>query len=214
MMFSVHQDIKVISPKNLGWLEKKLNSVEMNYLWKCVENRKESHKKDLAGNIHESNVLVDENDWFFKNTVVPLCQKYAEQFENIGSHVPTNQTHPYYLSSFWVNYQKQNEFNPLHDHNGVYSFVIWMKIPTRHEEQNKNPISSLSNAPKISTFNFHFTDILGRFRHFTYKMNPEIEGTMLFFPAKLNHIVYPFYDCEEDRVSISGNIQIDTTKTM
>jgi len=45
-------------------------------------------------------------------------------------------------------------------------------------------------------------------------MNPEIEGTMLFFPAKLNHIVYPFYDCEEDRVSISGNIQIDTTKTM
>ena len=33
------------------------------------------------------------------------------------------------LNNFWVNYQKQYEFNPLHDHSGIYSFVIFVKIP-------------------------------------------------------------------------------------
>ena len=39
-------------------------------------------------------------------------------------------------------------------------------------------------------------------------MSPEMEGTMIFFPAKLKHTVYPFYDCKEERISISGNISI------
>lgn len=208
------EEIKVVTPKTLGWLEKKLSDTEMDYLWRCIENRKGSHKGKLAGNIHESNVLIDRADWFFTNTLLPLCDKYAKNFENLGDSLPAKQSHPYYLSQFWVNYQKQNEFNPLHDHNGVYSFVIWMKIPTRHEEQNKNPIAFFSNSYSISTFKFYLTDILGRIKSFTYQMNPEIEGTMLFFPSRLNHTVYPFYNCEEDRISISGNIQINTSKPL
>tara|TARA_B100000519_G_scaffold120473_1_gene103987 strand:- start:501 stop:641 length:141 start_codon:yes stop_codon:yes gene_type:complete len=39
-------------------------------------------------------------------------------------------------------------------------------------------------------------------------MSPKMEGTMLFFPARLKHTVYPFYNCKEERVSISGNISI------
>ena len=45
-----------------------------------------------------------------------------------------------------------------------------------------------------------------------YKMSPEMEGTMLFFPSTLNHQVYPFYNCKEERISISGNIAVDTTR--
>ena len=37
-------------------------------------------------------------------------------------------------------------------------------------------------------------------------MSPEDEGRMLFFPATLQHMVFPFYECEEERVTISGNI--------
>ena len=36
---------------------------------------------------------------------------------------------------------------------------------------------------------------------------------LLFFPASMYHQVYPFYDCKEERISISGNIGLDTTKT-
>ena len=39
-----------------------------------------------------------------------------------------------------------------------------------------------------------------------YEMAPSREGTMLFFPSKLLHAVYPFYNCDKERVSISGNI--------
>ena len=45
-------------------------------------------------------------------------------------------------------------------------------------------------------------------------MNPDKEGTMLFFPAKLQHCVYPFYNCDEDRISISGNIKLNTAKLL
>ena len=116
------------------------------------------------------------------------------------------------MDKFWVNYQKQNEFNPPHRHSGVYSFVIWMKIPTKHFEQNQNPISLNSNTSVISSFLFTYTDILGETKEYIYEMNPEMEGTILFFPSKLTHQVLPFYNCDQDRISISGNISIDTTQ--
>ena len=207
------EDVKVIRPPTLGWLEKKLSEKELDYLWRCIDNRKESFKNDLAGNIHESNVLIDKSDWFWQNTLSPLVTNYHKEFNNLGLNAPVNQSHPLYLRSWWVNYQKQNEFNPNHAHGGVYSFVIWMKIPTKHHEQNKNPISSKSNNPNISAFQFNYLNILGQMEGFIYEMNPEIEGTMLFFPAQLSHCVYPFFNCDEDRISISGNISLNTAKT-
>ena len=208
------EDVKVIRPPVLGWIEKKLSDKEMDYLWRCIDNRKESKKSILAGQIHESNALVDKSDWFYTNTLSPLCKLYREEFQNIGENVPVNQIHPYYLRSFWVNYQKQTEFNPIHNHTGVYSFVVWMKIPTKHDEQNKNPISLKANTKAISTFQFSHLDIIGGSRPYTYEMNPEVEGTILFFPSQLPHQVYPFYDCKEDRISISGNICLNTTKLL
>ena len=209
------EDVKVIHPPALGWLEKKLSEKEMEYLWRCIDNRKkESYKENLAGNITESNLLPDKSDWFFNNTLIPLIVKYKDEFKSLGNDVPINQRHPHYLHRMWVNYQKQNEFNPNHTHGGIYSFVIWMKIPTKYSEQNKNPISLRANSHVISTFEFHFLNILGEMCPYTYEMNPEMEGTILFFPAKLLHCVYPFYNCDKDRISISGNITLNTTKIL
>ena len=208
------EKIKAVRPDNFGWLEKKLSDKEMEYLWKCVDGRKDSFKDKLAGQIHESNKLVDKSNWFWQHTLAPLCIKYKEEFRNLGLNTPVNQSHPYHLQQFWVNYQKQGEFNPLHNHNGVYSFVIWMKIPTRHFEQNKNPIALRSNTQSISVFEFHHMDILGQMCRYTYEMNPEMEGTILFFPSQLSHCVYPFYNCDEDRISISGNITLNTRKLL
>ena len=208
------EDMKVIRPPVLGWLEKKLSDKEMDYLWRCIDNRKESEKPKLAGQIHASNKLIDRSNWFYNNTLDQLCYEYAKEFNNLGEDIPVNQKHPYYLSSFWVNYQKQNEFNPVHNHGGVYSFVIWIKIPTKHDEQNKNPLSLNSNNRLISSFNFHYNNILGQTESYQYKMNPEMKGIIVFFPAQLQHNVYPFYNCDEDRISISGNIKINTAKLL
>jgi len=198
---------------NLGWLEYKLNEEQLDYVWKSVDNQKEDHKKDLAGNITGSYLLDDKDDWFFKNVLTPLANTYSKEFRNHADKVPINQRHPYYMSTWWVNYQKQTEFNPMHCHTGVYSFALWLKIPTSHFEQNMNPISLNSNAHKISAFEFSYTDILGTIFPYNYEMSPKLEGTMLFFPSELKHCVYPFYNCEDDRVSVAGNLQLDTTKT-
>ncbi len=35
---------------------------------------------------------------------------------------------------------------------------------------------------------------------------------MLFFPAALRHTVYPFFNCDEPRVSVSGNVWFKSKK--
>ena len=207
-------DIKAVHPPNLGWLDYKLNSQEMDYIWRCIENKKENYNKLLAGNISSSYKLLDRGDWFFTHTVRPLISVYVDTFRDIGSIIPTNQQHPYHISTWWVNYQKQNEFNPHHNHKGVYSFVIWMKIPKDigFKKQNRIKISADSNYPCVSAFSFLYPDILGSTMDYNYEVEPEDEGRMLFFPSLLGHQVYPFYDCDEERISVSGNVSLNTTK--
>ena len=157
---------------------------------------------------------MDRSDWFYMHTLKSLIVKYEKQWRNIGDSLPTNQQHRYHLNKWWVNYQKQNEFNPLHHHSGVYSFVIWMKIPFKWEEQNKKDIAEKSNSPSIATFQFVHPNIVGELTFHRYELSPEDEGLLVFFPSQLNHLVYPFYDCDEDRISVSGNIGLNTTKVV
>ena len=56
--------------------------------------------------------------------------------------------------------------------------------------------------------------MLGASDNYPYRMNPDREGTLLFFPSELDHQVYPFYDCDEERISVSGNITMDTNKRL
>ena len=110
------------------------------------------------------------------------------------------------LDKFWVNYQKQYEFNPPHNHIGSYSFVVFMKIPTHWKEQHTLPISANSAVPSASDFMFIVGRGHGPCQTEPIPLSPEDEGRMLFFPAWLKHQVYPFYECEEERITISGNI--------
>ena len=204
--------VKTIRPPSLGWLEKKLSSQEMDYLWRCVDNRKQKPANDiLAGDIHESNLLVDRSDWFYLNTLFPLCKMFEDEFGSSQSALAISQRHPFYLSKFWVNYQKKHDFNPIHNHNGIYSFVIWMKIPYDCKEQNR---TNKGNHPVRGHFEFEYVNTLGDINSFAYELNKSHEGTILFFASRLKHQVYPFYGIDEDRISISGNISCNTSKPL
>ena len=48
--------------------------------------------------------------------------------------------------------------------------------------------------------------MFGNIKHFGYRLDPNMEGRMLFFPARLQHTVYPFYNCDEARISVAGNL--------
>ena len=206
------KNLELITPRNLGWLQLKLDDKELKFLWDLINERGEKINDRLAGNIDSSYEIYDKGGWFTENVLLECGIKYEKNFGNIWSKVPITGSHPFTLSSMWVNYQKQYEFNPLHDHTGVFSFVIWMQIPTDYEDQKQISITKDSNVDVVSNFVLNYHNTLGMIAQHVYAMSKEMEGTMLFFPSQLMHSVYPFFNCNKDRISISGNISIDTNR--
>ena len=168
-------------------------------------------KGELAGNISSSIRLDADSPQLaeFLNTILPEFIK--SHIESYGApwRAVMKEGEGFNLESLWVNFQKKHEFNPPHDHSGVFSFVIWMQIPTSYEEQKKLPICAESNANgTISNFAFHYTNSLGRVSQFIYNMEKEAEGYMVMFPSEMKHEVFPFYENDGERISISGNVDI------
>ena len=54
----------------------------------------------------------------------------------------------------------------MHDHGGLYSFVIWMKIPYNYEEERKLPFLDGVKEPdkKPGNFEFSYPGMLGEIR--------------------------------------------------
>ena len=194
-------------PQPVGWLEIELSPVVMTRLQsyiKTAEENPETVNNQLAGNISKSLNLEDKDGWFYQTVLADLLVKFSESYPD---HYITSDP---FTHSLWVNYQKETEFNPFHSHGGVFSFVIWVKIPTDWRKQHALPISANSNLPCASDFEFIYNTMLGDITRYRYSLDKESEGRMLFFPAKLKHAVYPFYNCKHYRISISGNIWYDT----
>ena len=206
-----------IPEQTTGWLETNLPKPAMMRLQKYIETAKKnpiSMNDKLAGNITKSLVLEDKDDWFFKNVlssfIVNFNIKYPE-YSN-GINILTENA-PYCLDQLWVNFQKEYEFNPLHNHTGLYSFVIFMKIPTHWQEQHALPLTANSNLPSASNFAFVLTEMDSKIcKSVDFSLCPDDEGMMLFFPSWLMHQVYPFYNCDKERISISGNIKLDISE--
>ena len=212
-------EYEICGPPNeniIGWFKIKLPPIAIARLNGYIddpETKEYEASRSLAGNISNSYYLKDEDNWFFKNYLDFMCQDYFKYYNyhpegalgmgNFGKH-------PFRLDSLWVNFQRQGEFNPSHTHAGAFSFAIFMKIPTHWEEQYKLPSVVKSNAPRASDFAFEYLNTLGEIVTSTYQMSPDEEGSMLFFPAKLNHLVHPFYNCDQPRISIAGNISYNT----
>jgi hypothetical protein len=206
-----------IRPVNQPWLQLKLKKDKIDFLKECINIAKQTPVNmngELAGNIHKSLKLKDKNDWFFKNVLLDLTERlFYENWDNyykyqiVGKKLKSYAPPEFGMGKFWVNFQRETEFNPLHDHTGLYSFVIFIKIPTKYEEQHSIPFSANSNSASASDFEFVWSrkDTETCLTH-RIPLSPEIEGRMLFFKTDLHHQVYPFYGTKEERITISGNI--------
>ena len=193
-------EYRIVQPDCGFYLEYKLDQPLLDWLWSRIDVARESVKNELAGNITESLALQDEDgkfNSFLQHHIIPHYIK----IDKFHDGTTPNQ---FYLKRLWCNFQNKHEFNPCHRHVGRWSFVIWMKIPTDWREQHT--VFEGVNEPRASDFEFTYTNMLGEVKHHVYQLDSSMEGTMLFFPAGLYHQVYPFYNCDAERVSISGNI--------
>lgn len=199
---------------NLGVVEGMLPKDIMDNIWKLVKEAKkkpDNMKGELAGNINSS-IRLDTQSFLLADFMKDILPAFiSNHIQSYGSpwRAAMQEGDQWNLESLWVNFQKKHEFNPPHDHGGLFSFVIWLQIPTSYEDQKKLPIAVESNADNhISNFAFTYTDILGKIKTFAYNMEKEAEGYMVMFPSQLLHQVFPFYENKGERISISGNIDI------
>ena len=163
----------------------------------------------LAGNIEREYRIKNLVNINLEKFILDQVTKFNEYNNNIyiNSIDILNQALPFYVDQIWINFQKKYEFNPLHSHSGLYSFVIWHKIPyTIEEEQN-----FFKNVPiekqKSGQFNFVISTHVGIIS-VDLSIDKKCENKICIFPSKLNHIVYPFFTSNNYRITISGNIKL------
>jgi hypothetical protein len=200
---------------NLGYLEIKLPPKVLKFLDDAIKNKQEKkHNPNLAGNIGSSYLIPDKNNWFFDRVMAPCILNYNKFFLGSPEQRYLTKNCRYILHSMWVNYQQKYQFNPVHSHTGVFSFVIWYKIPSSLEKEKKLPFSKHSNSPSSSSFEFIYCNTMGQATTKGFPLSSKDEGTMLFFPSTLMHQVYPFYTSDKDRISIAGNVLLDVEQVV
>ena len=92
---------------------------------------------DLAGNLkHE--FAIPKGKAAVSPMLMQLIIKHQEKYPNYfkKAHSMLNyKACEIELFNLWVNFQKKHEFNPMHTHDGIYSFVIWHKVPYSMEDE-------------------------------------------------------------------------------
>lgn len=173
----------------------------------CLKNAVPYNNR-LMGRIQDEYDMSLENKVFSNYLLRNIVEDYDAALGNYSrSYAVADEKYELFVSSLWLNKQKKHEFNPVHRHKGVYSFVVWLDIPyTLVDEAASYPDAIGGN--KAGAFEFQYTDALGRISQLTFEQDKELEGSICVFPASLNHCVYPFRTTDKYRVSVAGNIGI------
>ena len=153
----------------------------------------------LAGQIDHETGYSDES----KKKLVPVLAQYLRVYDQAYqayTQKPFEKKPEYIMSALWINYQKENEFNPPHDHDGKLSFVIYLQIPEELKKENK-AYKGKSCGP--GGIQFLYGD--GPRECITYMSYFPEELDMFIFPAWLKHWVSP-YKSNCTRISVSGNV--------
>lgn len=115
---------------------------------------------------------------------------------------------PFYLGDMWVNLQRKHEFNPIHTHSGVWSFIIPLQVPYKLEDEDKVFPSQGNRKSCTSKLCFVVNNNVGQINSVEVDMDQSYVDKLLIFPAKLNHLVYPFFTSDGIRITVSGNISL------
>lgn len=198
---------------NFGFLKTKFEDFhlepvkqEINKIQKNFNNAIRSNE-NLAGNILNEYSLIDSKD-HISNLIMPFIQKYDEYYDYLKTVAILTESCPIVLSDCWVNFQKKHEFNPNHNHSGVLSFVIWINIPYNIQDEKEQSPGRYGNSNCSGHFEFSFINTLGTVMSYPIPTDKFFENTMILFPSKLVHSVYPFYSSDDYRISVAGNFKL------
>jgi len=135
------------------------------------------------------------------NVLKPYFQSYAKAHTHDWDFRPLPRLT---LGSAWVNSMEAGDFNPPHNHTGVLSFVVYLKVPDELKKENEKSTLQSMVGPGAIEFRISEFKVHGAMSRDMLSFFPE-EGEIFIFPTHLEHWVFPFKS-KVTRVSLSGNL--------
>ena len=195
-------DTKKINIQIFNWgpcvVRMKINDAFKKLLLDEAKKNKEDYRNKLAGILDHETGYSEES----KKKIIPHLTQcvgvYDQAFEKY-TNKKYDKRPEYVLSALWINHQKQNDFNPPHDHDGKLSFVIYLSIPEELKKENKE-----YKGKSCGPGGIQFIYGNGPRDCVTYMSFMPEENDCFVFPAWLKHWVAP-YKSNCTRISVSGN---------
>ena len=160
--------------------------------------------RSLAGQITKE-YQITESRKLLDPYLEEMGRAYQKEWNYFPKENPINNNLT--VESEWVNMQKKLEVNPLHNHDGTLSFVAWLYVPFKLEdERNMENCKNSRTVELASTFQFVYTTVFGKIVNSPMFVESGWEGRIVMFPSQLLHIVYPFQTSDDYRISIAGNL--------
>ena len=184
---------KIAKLKFSNKLIKKINNEVDQILNKKSLLKKLDYSKKLVGQVKQEFQLPK---MFVKKNLEKIISNEVKKyiFQTIGKKVKKIT-----IKNFWIVRQFNNEYNPIHYHDGHISGVGYLKIPKFVSKSNKK--SKIDGTIDFINGNKMFlSDCI-------YNHQPK-EGDVILFPHYLMHTAYPFKSSGERR-SFSFNLEID-----
>ena len=194
-----------LTEEDLKPIKDEINEIQSNFSNAIPFNH------NLAGNLQKEFLLITSKDY-----TEQLLSKYIfahnNYFDFLRDFSYLSEDKKLILDILWVNFQKKYEFNPNHNHSGVYSFVIWIDIPYEIEDEINMPASINSTSKNPGHFNFVYSNCIGNICTYSIPVDKTYNNTLCLFPAKMIHSVNPFYTSDNYRITVSGNFNFDVKR--
>jgi uncharacterized protein (TIGR02466 family) len=155
--------------------------------------KKFDYSKKLVGQVKQElqlpRIFIKKN---LEKTISNEVKKYIKK--SSGKNINSIK-----IKNFWVVRQFNNEYNPIHYHDGHVSGVGYLKVPKFITKNKKKP-STDGTIDFINGSKMFLNESI-------YNHQPKV-GDVLLFPNYLMHTAYPFTSKGERR-SFSFNLEID-----
>ena len=175
------------------FLIKKINGEVDKILTKKKLIKKLDYSKKLVGQVKQEFQLPKA---FVKKNLEKVITKEVKNYIKKTTGKNTSKVN---IKNFWVVRQFNNEYNPIHFHDGHISGVGYLKIPP-FRSSSKKLVKTDGSIDFISGNKMLLSESI-------HNHQPKT-GDVILFPHYLMHTAYPFKSKGERR-SFSFNLEID-----
>ena len=183
--------------------------LSINHIYERNFTRLAPANKQLVGKIeNEHSIFYDGDDEskMKRHSLIPM--NIQQWFMSVYDHyLQWNEIRNYktHLNSIWVNEMKDNEYNPVHVHQGnLYtglSSVMILKLPTHYGKEYSSEQQPQNGRLQI------LGSASGQFAKVDYQPPMKLRDFYIF-PYDMRHCVYPFNGTQQTRRTLAANCDV------